>query len=345
MENLIIRRVGEVNPYTHYKSDVEYFQDIGVYMIPRDRLELSTLSDKFAFREFLDADAQGKNYLLEQIHQYAEQHNKYYEFHTWMFYPESFKNTYPRINIVINKDLFFKYCNWFSFKDYNIHPEKSFDNFVCSFNGDAQVGRQLLVSAIGRWGWYNNEYVSKNFAFTEDVLYGIIKNLRPDSVDYFFSLLRQPNNQEFYQLMNSFGLTVGPMHNTNIKRLEKKLSDSFVHLISETRATNRLPHVTEKFLYSVVTRGLFVAFAAPGWHQYLETYHGFKNFTKIFDYGFDSIQCPLERLTSLMCMLSRFQNLSSEVWRDLYEMEKDTIEHNYHHYFSGDYLKFLNQHD
>jgi len=40
-------------------------------------------------------------------------------------------------------------------------------------------------------------------------------------------------------------------------------------------------------------------------------------------------------------MISKFKSLSSDDWRDLYLIELDTIEYNYDHYFSGNYLKFL----
>jgi hypothetical protein len=44
-----------------------------------------------------------------------------------------------------------------------------------------------------------------------------------------------------------------------------------------------------------------------------------------------------------MSMLSKFSLLSSDDWRDLYEMESDTIEHNYDLYFSKKYIKYLEQ--
>jgi len=106
-------------------------------------------------------------------------------------------------------------------------------------------------------------------------------------------------------------------------------------------ATSYQPFVTEKFLYSIVTRGLFLAYAQPGWHNHLEKYYGFKRYTKLFDYRFDTIENPIERLVELMTMISKFSVLSTDDWRDLYEMESDTIEFNYDHYFSEDYLKHL----
>jgi hypothetical protein len=106
-------------------------------------------------------------------------------------------------------------------------------------------------------------------------------------------------------------------------------------------ATSYVPFVTEKFLYSIVTRGLFLAYAQPGWHAHVEKYYGFKRYTKLFDYRFDSIQNPVERLVELMTMIGKFSHFSPAEWHDLYLIEQDTIEYNYDHYFSQDYLKSL----
>ena len=129
---------------------------------------------------------------------------------------------------------------------------------------------------------------------------------------------------------------------TNLN-LERKITESFLEIVSETMATSYQPFVTEKFLYSVVTRGLFVAYAQPGWHEHLERYYGFRKYDKIFDYGFDEIQNPVERLVDLMSMISKFSVLSRDDWRDLYEMEIDTIEYNHDHYFRKKYIKQFEQ--
>ena len=37
--------------------------------------------------------------------------------------------------------------------------------------------------------------------------------------------------------------------------------------------------------------------------------------------------------------------LSPAEWHDIYELEKENIEYNYDHYFSGDYLRCLERYD
>jgi len=131
-------------------------------------------------------------------------------------------------------------------------------------------------------------------------------------------------------------------HASNIYNLEDKLTQSFIHIVSETMATSYYPYVTEKSLYSIVTRGLFLAYAQPQWHAHLSTYYGFKQYNKIFDYSFDEIKNPVKRLIRLMEMISKFAHLSVDDWVDLYQMEMDAIEYNYDHYFSKRYIECLN---
>jgi hypothetical protein len=104
-------------------------------------------------------------------------------------------------------------------------------------------------------------------------------------------------------------------------------------------ATSYHPFVTEKIFYSVATRGLFVAYAQPGWHAHVEKYYGFKTYNKIFDYRFDNIQNPVERLVELIAMLYKFKHLSKADLHDLYLIEQDTIEYNYDHAYSGNLLR------
>jgi hypothetical protein len=148
------------------------------------------------------------------------------------------------------------------------------------------------------------------------------------------------SDNNFAQELNSFGYDRFD-HSNNIYKIDSKISESFVHVVSETLSSSYHPFVTEKFLYSVVTKGLFVAYAQPGWHQHVLQHFGFKPYQILFNYEFDLVANPVLRLVELLCMLSKYSGLSKSDWHDLYELERDTIEFNYNHYFSQDYLKCL----
>ena len=222
-----------------------------------------------------------------------------------------------------------------------MHPPLNYKNFICSFNGSAHVSRKLLVSALQKFNFFNKNYCTKNFSVDSTTLDGHLHELVTNSNFYmkFFSFDSTFLNNIYsdnYQPYN---------HMNNIQILETRLSESFLHIVSETLATSYVPFMSEKSFYSIVTRGLFLTYAQPGWHAHFEKYFGFKKYNKLFDYKFDTIQNPVERLIELVTMVSKFSCLSPAEWHDLYLIEQDTIEYNYDHYFSGDYLTQLKQYE
>lgn len=225
-------------------------------------------------------------------------------------------------------------------QSYKIHPTINYKNFICSFNGTPHISRKLLVSCLQKFGWFNPDYCSKNFSYSVNVIDGHLIDYVGSKNSYYNKFFLSADSEDFFQKIYSFG-HIRFKHDKNIYTLENKLTESFLHIVSETLATSYYPFVTEKFLYSIITRGLFLSYAQPGWHDHIEKYHGFKKYTKLFDYKFDSILNPVERLIELMSMISKFSVLSVDDWNDLYLLEQDTIEYNYNHYFSKDYLKQL----
>jgi hypothetical protein len=249
---------------------------------------------------------------------------------------DKLKEKYPNIKSDIAKD----FLLFDQLTDYNMHPEVNFKNFVCSFNGSGHVSRQLLTSILQNQGYFNLEYSSKNFAYDNNWIVSHLDHLGLTDSEMRLYEKFFVNKSTFNDTIYSFG-HVQYSHANNIYNLEDKLTRSFVHIVSETMATSYYPFVTEKFFYSIVTRGLFVAYAQPGWHKHIETYFGFKLYDKIFDYSFDEIQNPVKRLVRLIEMISKFSMLSVDDWKDLYHLEQDVIEYNYDHYFSGNYKKHL----
>jgi hypothetical protein len=276
--------------------------------------------------------------ILETVINTANQNN-IDTIYTGYVLDEHVKNQYPKIKFFYKQDLIGG-AGWEDILTYNMHPELDYKNFVCSFNGTAHVSRKLLVTLLQRFGYFNPEFCSKNFVFTRAKLDGHLQDHVDDRNQFYRKFFISNDSEKFFNMVNSFG-HVRFDHAQNIYNLEHRLTRSFLHIVSETMATSYVPFVTEKFLYSIVTRGLFLAYAQPGWHAHVENYYGFKRYTKLFDYRFDIIQNPVERLVELMCMISKFGTLSVDDWSDLYLIEQDNIEFNYDHYFSGDYLTCL----
>lgn len=292
---------------------------------------LHTLPNIFKIQDHLDGyDKNFKNVCFEKL-----KHSTYTIVVHQVIQNEVKKN-YPNLTFVFDAN-YQDRLNLRHFENYNIHPEVDYQNFVCSFNGTNHVGRQLLASALNKFGYFNNNYCSKNFTHNGNEIDGHIANYIENTEFYnkFFDL-----TDKFSQHIYSFG-NVSYEYLNNIRTFENQLAQSFLHIVSETMADSYHPFVTEKFLYSVVTKGLFLAYAQPDWHAHLEKYYGFRLYTNLFDYRFDSITNPVERLVELMTMIGKFSKLTPHEWHDLYLLESDSIEYNYDHYFSKDYLKDL----
>ena len=250
--------------------------------------------------------------------------------------PDRVKQHYLKLQFKMDFPLWL----WNPLEPYNMHPEINFKNFICSFNGAEHVSRKLLVAILQTFGYFDPDYSTKNFVYKDDTINGHVRDYVGDQENFYGKFFR--HDPEFSQQIHTFKYTRFD-HNSNIHALEHRLTQSFVNIVSESLATSYMPFVSEKFLYSVVTRGLFLAWAQPGWHEQLETCYGFRKYNKIFDYAFDQISNPIERLLNLVTMLSKFKQLSHKDWHDLYLIELDTIEYNYDHYFGGNYLKKLKQ--
>jgi hypothetical protein len=298
------------------------------------------LPDKVTLEDHLNGfDQNLDNSVLRHIDNYCVINNNRIIVNYHQVLESQIQDRYP--NLDFNFDLTNVISRvWNPLLKYTQHPELQYKNFVCSFNGGDHVGRKLLTAALKRFGYFNSDTCSKNFTHSTDVLDGHVSDYTNNMHRFYRKFFISAECENFFQTAYSFG-HVQFDHANNIYNLEHQLTQSFLHIVSETRATSYYPFVTEKFLYSIVTRGLFLAYAQPEWHTHLEKYYGFKLYTKLFDYRFDSIQNPVERLIELMTMISKFSVLSADDWRDLYEMESDTIEFNYDHYFSEDYVKCL----
>ena len=280
-------------------------------------------------------DINYRNPLLDHISGNVDQNTTILNYY---IFDERVTQNYPNLTFKLDKK---EFRVFHSLKDYNMHPPLNYKNFICSFNGSPHISRKLLVSILQKFNWFNKNYCTKNFSVDPYIIDGHITELIKNSNFYtkFFSVDPIFLNNIYVDNYQRFN------HMNNIQTLETRLTESFLHIVSETLATSYYPFMSEKSFYSIATRGLFLAYAQPGWHEHFEKYFGFRRYTKLFDYHFDTIKNPIKRLVELMSMVSKFSNLSIADWHDLYLIEQDTIEYNYEHYFSGNYLKILELYD
>ena len=284
------------------------------------------------------------NQWLEQLQQRAERENNQYQVGvSYQRIPRHYN--YPNLQFkyqYFNQlDEFLKYRK----REHN----KKFKNFICSFNGAEHVSRKLILAAMHVRGWCNPQSVSKNFVWPMEQFLGHIEDYVGTQYNYYRHFFINADSENYFSSRNQFGgysqdnpkLKYSSFLYSSINELDSCLNQSFINVVPETLGTSYWPFVTEKFLYSVVTSGVFIAYAQPGWHSFVYNHWGFKMFKNIFDYRFDNEENPVIRAIALTDMLSRFEHLSSHDWHDLYLLEKDTIDYNYDHYYSGDFKKHL----
>ena len=284
-----------------------------------------------------------KNPILERI----KDHN----ITVWSQYivNDKVRQQYPNLTFKFDINTPASTCDTFkslnSFK--HIESMKKFQNFVCSFNGANHLSRRFLTAGLHKFGWFNTRYSTKNFSYTHDELDGsIMLYVDGDEEKFYRKFLIDPSNESknFYESIYTLKYHDDRHnHEYNIGLLSNWIDSSFVQVVGETIAESYHPFMSEKFLYPIVCKSLWVAYAQPCYYTYLEKYFGFKKYNKIFDYHFDSIENPIIRLVELLSMLSKFEKLSIADWHDLYLLENDTIEYNRDHYYSQQYLIQLEQ--
>lgn len=310
-------------------------------------LDIQSIPEVFIMGDHLNGFLQnGHNPLLQALSQFAcKNKRKYTILMDQYILPEFMHDRYQNLDIKFSTKVFQQYNPCTTLSGYRQHPAPTHNKFLCTFNGSSGVGRMFLLALLNKFGWFDPATCSKNIRYDQSQLDGSLESfVGKDKNSYYRKFFITPNDDDFADTVFSFGYNKFD-HANNISVLSAPLAESFVHLVSECQSVYEYPYITEKFLYSVVNRGLFVTYGQVGWHQHLTKYWGFKPYTKIFDYHFDDIRNPVERLLALVTMLSKFRHLSRLDYHDLHEMEHETTEYNYDHYFSGAYLKSLARFD
>lgn len=247
------------------------------------------------------------------------------------------RQNYPELNLVWDPNLGEEYL-YSALKTYTEHPGIDHNNFLCSFNGSGHVGRRMLTSALKQTGMWNDRTCTKNFKYSPISIDGHLKDYLSDDETRFYRKFLVSQDADFSHTNYSmFSWNHDRFaHASNIEYLAPVITNSYVNLVSESWSHSYQPFITEKFVYSVITRGLFVAYAQPGWHSVLRDLYGYKLYNSVFDYEFDKESNPVRRLYKLLMMLKPFESLNKNDWHDLHLMELDNIEYNIQHFLSGD---------
>lgn len=191
-----------------------------------------------------------------------------------------------------------------------------------------------------------------------EMLYHIFKNNLKDNhiscplvcpaeniniIDAAESLLKKyPDAQEIFQQqqlpINFAGESDHPMHSCWLS-LFNESADSLLYLVTETVATGKRLHLTEKTFKPIALGMPFVIVGTKGSLNYLRSY-GFKTFEGIWDESYDYAEDDV-RIQRIASLLQSLDELPIEAKQDLFEQCIPVIEHNWNHFYNGGFEAVL----
>lgn len=138
--------------------------------------------------------------------------------------------------------------------------------------------------------------------------------------------------------INFAGETNHPMHSCWLSLFDEA-ADSLLYLVTETVASGRRHHLTEKTFKPIAMGMPFVIVSTRGSLKYLRSY-GFKTFEGIWDESYDDADddVRIERIASLLRSLNE---LSTKDKQDLFNQCIPIIEHNWNHFYNGGFEAIL----
>jgi hypothetical protein len=138
--------------------------------------------------------------------------------------------------------------------------------------------------------------------------------------------------------VNFAGETDHPMHSCWLSLFDES-AESLLYLVTETVATGKRLHLTEKTFKPIAMGMPFIIVGTKGSLEYLRSY-GFRTFEGIWDESYDQAEddVRIERIASLLRSLDE---LSAEAKQELFEAAHEVIEHNWNHFYGGGFEAVL----
>jgi hypothetical protein len=134
------------------------------------------------------------------------------------------------------------------------------------------------------------------------------------------------------------GETDHPMHSCWLSLFDES-AESLLYLVTETVATGRRHHITEKTFKPIAMGMPFVIVGTQGSLKYLRSY-GFRTFEGIWDESYDQEEdsVRIERIASLLRSLDELPPAAKQ---DLFEQTHKVIQHNWNHFYNGGFEQIL----
>ena len=130
-----------------------------------------------------------------------------------------------------------------------------------------------------------------------------------------------------------------PMHSCWLSLFDE-CADSLLYLVTETVATGRRQHLTEKTFKPIALKMPFVIVGTQGSLKYLRSY-GFKTFSDLWDESYDDEIDDDLRIAKIATTLKDIDELPRQCKQKLFAQAHDVCEHNYQHFYNGGFEKIL----
>ena len=138
--------------------------------------------------------------------------------------------------------------------------------------------------------------------------------------------------------MNFAGETDHPMHSCWLSLFDQS-AESLLYLVTETVATGRRHHLTEKTFKPIALGMPFVIVGTQGSLRYLRSY-GFKTFGSLWDESYDDEPDDSKRIEKIANTLKLLENLEEDK-QIIFESAQDIIEYNWNHFYNGGFEAIL----
>lgn len=138
--------------------------------------------------------------------------------------------------------------------------------------------------------------------------------------------------------INFAGETDHPMHSCWLSLFDES-AESLLYLVTETVATGRRHHLTEKTFKPIALGMPFVIVGTRGSLEYLRSY-GFKTFGNIWDESYDSANDDV-RIEQIAELLKGLDALSTKAKQDMFDQAREVVEHNWNHFYNGSFEAVL----
>ena len=129
-----------------------------------------------------------------------------------------------------------------------------------------------------------------------------------------------------------------PMHSCWLSLFDES-AESLLYLVTETVATGRRWHLTEKTFKPIALGMPFVIVGTRGSLEYLRSY-GFRTFGDIWDESYDDADDDV-RIEKIAKLLKDLDSMSVDQKQKLFESAHDVIEHNWNHFYHGGFESVL----